>query len=143
VANIVSRYTTYATLILWKDLYIHILAFGVYIPKQAIISGRGIQIFRAQFLALHLGKVMLNAANIYLFGIVHNANIYTGLLSTCFFITITNVRMATQFISNQKNIVCIWHKRDSYEIMKGISNVYERAPNLKHIQNNGTSVQMK
>ena len=30
-----------------------------------------IQIFRAQFLALHLRKVMLNVDNIYLFGIMH------------------------------------------------------------------------
>ena len=47
----------------------YILAFGVYIPKQENVSG--IQIFRAQFLALHLRKVMLNAANIYLFVIIH------------------------------------------------------------------------
>ena len=30
-----------------------------------------IQIFLAQFLALYLRKVMLNAANFYLFGIIH------------------------------------------------------------------------
>jgi len=35
----------------------YILAFGVYIPKQENVSG--IKIFRAQFLALHLRKVML------------------------------------------------------------------------------------
>ena len=48
---------------------VYILAFGVYNSKQVNVSG--IQIFRAQFLALHLRKVMLNAANIYLFGIIH------------------------------------------------------------------------
>ena len=35
------------------------------------VNFSGIQIFRAQFLALHLRKVMLNAANIYLFGNIH------------------------------------------------------------------------
>ena len=48
---------------------VYIFAFGVYDSKQVIISG--IQIFCAQFLALHLRKVMLNAANIYLFKIIH------------------------------------------------------------------------
>jgi len=62
----------------------HILAFGVYIPKQANVSG--IQIFRAQFLALHLRKVMLNAANIYLFVIIHTKckYIYRSLERECF-----------------------------------------------------------
>ena len=44
------------------------LAFGVYISRQA---NCGIQIFHAQFLALHLRKVILNAANTFLFGIIH------------------------------------------------------------------------
>ena len=43
---------------------VFIFAFGEYISKQVNVSG--IQIFRAQFLALNLRKVMLNAANIYL-----------------------------------------------------------------------------
>ena len=46
-------------------IYLH---FSVYNSKQ--VNVRGIQIFRAQFLALHLPKVMLNAANIYLLGII-------------------------------------------------------------------------
>ena len=48
---------------------VFIFAFGMYKSKQVNVSG--IQIFRLQFLALHLRKVMLNAANIYLFGIIH------------------------------------------------------------------------
>ena len=44
-----------------KDLYI--LAFGVHNNEQVNVC--------AQFLALHLRKVMLNAANICLFGIIH------------------------------------------------------------------------
>ena len=48
---------------------VYIFAFGVYNSKQVNVSS--IKIFRAQFLALHLRKVMLNAANIYLFGIIH------------------------------------------------------------------------
>ena len=44
---------------------IYIFAFGEYNSKQVNVSA--IQIFRAQFLALNLRKVMLNAANIYLF----------------------------------------------------------------------------
>ena len=46
---------------------VYILAFGVYNSKQVNVSG--IQIFPVQFLALHLRTAMLNAANIYLFGI--------------------------------------------------------------------------
>ena len=47
------------------------LCFPKYCPLAASWNVSGIQIFRAQFLALHLRKVMLNAANIYLFGIIH------------------------------------------------------------------------
>ena len=47
----------------------YILAVCVYNPKKANVSD--IQIFLAQFLDLHLRKVMLNAANIYLFVIIH------------------------------------------------------------------------
>ena len=47
----------------------YILAVCVYNPKKANVSS--IQIFLAQFLALYLRKVMLNAANFYLFGIIH------------------------------------------------------------------------
>ena len=46
----------------------YIFAFGEYNSKQVNVNG--IQIFRAQFPALNLRKVMLNAANIYLFGII-------------------------------------------------------------------------
>ena len=42
---------------------VYIFAYGDYNSKQVNVSG--IQIFRAQFLALHLLKVMLNAATIY------------------------------------------------------------------------------
>ena len=48
---------------------VYIFAFGEYNSKQVNVSG--MQIFRAQFLALHLRKVILNAVNIYLFGIIH------------------------------------------------------------------------
>ena len=48
---------------------VYILVFGVYNPKKANVSS--IQIFLAQFLALHLRKLMLNAANNYLFVIIH------------------------------------------------------------------------
>ena len=47
---------------------VYIFAFGEHNSKQVNVSG--IQIFRAQFPALNLHKVMLNAANIYLFGII-------------------------------------------------------------------------
>ena len=47
----------------------YVFAFGVYNFKQVNVSG--IQIFRAQLLALNLRKVMLNATNIYLLGIIH------------------------------------------------------------------------
>ena len=47
---------------------IYIFAFGEYNSKQVNVSG--ILIFCAQFLALNLRKVMLNAANSYLFGII-------------------------------------------------------------------------
>ena len=43
-------------------------AFGEYNSKHVNVSG--IQIFCAQFLALILRRVMLNAANSYLFGII-------------------------------------------------------------------------
>ena len=56
-----------------------IFAFGVYNSKQVNVSS--IQIFSAQFVALHLRKVMLNAANIYLLLYTPNANIYTVLLN--------------------------------------------------------------
>ena len=46
-------------------IHICIFAFSAYNFKQVNVSG--IQIFRAQLLALNLRKVMLNAANIYLF----------------------------------------------------------------------------
>ena len=52
----------------------YISAFGVYNSKQVNVSG--IQISRAQFLALHLRQVMLNAANIYLFRIIHTKRKY-------------------------------------------------------------------
>ena len=54
-----------------KDAYkwpVYIFAFGKYDFKQVNVSG--IQIFRAQLLALNLRNVMLNAANIYLFGFI-------------------------------------------------------------------------
>ena len=54
---------------------VYILAFGLYNSKQVNVSG--IQIFSAHFLALHLRKVILNAANIYLELYTPNANIYT------------------------------------------------------------------
>ena len=47
---------------------IYIFAFGEYNFKQVNVSG--IKIFRAQLLALNLRKVMLNTANIYLFGFI-------------------------------------------------------------------------
>ena len=47
---------------------VYIFAFDEYNSKQ--VNGSGILIFRAQFLALNLRKVMLNAANIYLFVII-------------------------------------------------------------------------
>ena len=47
---------------------VYIFAFGEYNSKQVNVSD--IKIFRAQFMALNLRKVMLNAANIYLFGII-------------------------------------------------------------------------
>ena len=47
---------------------VYIFALGEYNFKQANVSG--IQIFRAQLLALNLRKVMLNAANIYLLGFI-------------------------------------------------------------------------
>ena len=50
------------TIVKWP---VYIFAFGEYNLKQVNVSG--IQIFRAQLLALNLRKVMLNAANIYLF----------------------------------------------------------------------------
>ena len=53
---------------------VYILAFGVYNSKQVNVTG--IQIFRAQFLALHLRKVMLNAAKIFLFRIIHTKGKY-------------------------------------------------------------------
>ena len=68
---------------LYNELFIYVIAFGVYNSKQ--VKSSGITIFRAQFLALYLHKVMLNAANI-LFNCLElytpNANIYTGLLSS-------------------------------------------------------------
>ena len=48
-----------------KSWPVYIFAFGEYNSKQVNVSG--IKIFRAQFLALNLRKVMLNAVNIYLF----------------------------------------------------------------------------
>ena len=48
--------------------FIYIFVFGESNSKQVNVSG--IQIFRAQLMALILRKVMLNAANIYLFGII-------------------------------------------------------------------------
>ena len=53
---------------------VYIFAFGAYNSKQVNVSG--IQIFRAQFLGLYFRKVMLNAANIYLFGIKHTKGKY-------------------------------------------------------------------
>ena len=57
----------------------YIFTFGEYNSKQVNVSG--IQTFRGQFLALHLRKVMLNAANIYLFGIIQTKckNIYRSI----------------------------------------------------------------
>ena len=52
-----------------KKRPVYIFAFGVYNFKQVNVSG--IQIFHAQLLAINLRKVMLNAANIYLFGFIH------------------------------------------------------------------------
>ena len=49
-------------------IYTYVFAFGEYNSKQINVSG--IQIFRAQIIALNLRNVMLNAANIYLFGII-------------------------------------------------------------------------
>ena len=51
----------------WK-LPVYIFSFGQYNFKQINVSG--IQIFRAQLLALNLRKVVLNAANIYPFGFI-------------------------------------------------------------------------
>ena len=48
---------------------VYIFTFPVYNFKQVNVSG--IQIFHAQLLALILRKVMLNAANIHLFGFIH------------------------------------------------------------------------
>ena len=50
---------------------VYIFAFGEFNYKQ--VNDSGIKIFRPQFLALqlHLRKVMLNAANIYQFRIIH------------------------------------------------------------------------
>ena len=53
---------------------VYIFAYGDYNSKQVNVSG--IQIFRAQFLALHLLKVMLNAAKIFLFRIIHTKGKY-------------------------------------------------------------------
>ena len=47
---------------------VYIFAFGEYNSEGVNVSG--IQIFRSQFLALNLRKVMLNAASIYLLGIL-------------------------------------------------------------------------
>ena len=48
---------------------VYVFAFGEYNSKQVNVSG--IKIFRAQFQSLKLCKEMLNATNIYLFGIIH------------------------------------------------------------------------
>ena len=66
---------------------VYILAFGVYNPKQANVSG--IQIYLAQFLALHLRKVMLNAANNYLFVIIHTKSTKCKYIYRSFVIMIT------------------------------------------------------
>ena len=62
---------------------VYIFTFGVYNSKQVNFSG--IQIFRMQFMALHLRKVMLNAANIYLFGIIRTKckYIYRSFIKVC------------------------------------------------------------
>ena len=58
---------------------VYIFAFGEYNSKQVNVSG--IKIFRAQFRSLKLRREMLNAANIYLLGIILTKckYIYTGL----------------------------------------------------------------
>ena len=51
-----------------RDLCICIFSFGEYNSKPVNVSG--INIFRAQFQSLKLRKEILNATNIYLFGII-------------------------------------------------------------------------
>ena len=50
-------------------IYLHLVCI-----RKVNVSG--IKIFRAQFLALHLRKVVLNAANIYLFETLHTKSKY-------------------------------------------------------------------
>ena len=58
---------------------VYTFAFDEYNSKQVNVNG--IKIYRAQFQSLKLRNEVLNAANIYLSGIIlTNAYIYTGLL---------------------------------------------------------------
>ena len=80
-------------------IHIYIFSFGEYNFKQVNVSG--IQIFRAQLLALNLRRVMLNAANIYLFGFIHTKckYIYRSIISLFFILhrTIFNYSLLKKF----------------------------------------------